>query len=176
MNKMIFNLRNTGLAVLGLTLLAGCQNKANQKPSSMDFPPEDEVRAISRFNDAQEWVLRYSRWALPRGGAGEGYKGEEFGKTGMVDQLVADRDGLDLLFEFFGFSGGPAVMFGFDGFDAAELVELDRLRGGLNGQTDLNGVPGFEVADPAMDSLLVVGVHGRCLLVHGCNDKIENLN
>lgn len=43
-------------------------------------PGEAEKTRYRRFNEAQEWVLRYSRWALPRGGAGEGYKGEEFGK------------------------------------------------------------------------------------------------
>lgn len=43
-------------------------------------PSEADKTRYRRFNDAQEWVLRYSRWALPRGGAGEGYKGEEFGK------------------------------------------------------------------------------------------------
>jgi len=53
MNKMILNLRNTGLTVLGLMLLAGCHGKANTKPTAMDFPPEDEVRSVSRFNDAQ---------------------------------------------------------------------------------------------------------------------------
>jgi hypothetical protein len=93
MNKTILNLRNTGLTILGLALLAGCHGKANQKPTAMDFPPEDEVRAVSRFNDAQSAAgARNDATLYP-----VHFNGRALSSLGArkLDAMVADDDACD---------------------------------------------------------------------------------
>ncbi|MCC6424855.1 MAG: hypothetical protein IT447_15390 [Phycisphaerales bacterium] len=92
MSKMMNNIRNTALAVLGLALMAGCHNKANE-PSSMDFPKPDEVRSISRFNEAQTAAgARNDATLYPAH-----FNGSALGSLGArkLDEMVADDDACD---------------------------------------------------------------------------------
>lgn len=90
MNNMMMKLRDTGLVVLGLALLAGCHGKAGEKPSSLDFPPEDEVRAVSRFSDAQAAAgARNDATLYPAH-----FNGQALSSLGAhkLDSMVADDD------------------------------------------------------------------------------------
>ena len=59
---------------------ADCSYLSRPREQYVVNPTEIERNRYKRFNEAQEWVLRYSRWALPRGTSGDGFGGDDFNK------------------------------------------------------------------------------------------------